>query len=104
MGFAVACIYGLMFTSQTPPIHDRALNLSPKRDVAAIVVGPILATNVLSTSLIAWKAWYVVSLLATVLVWPYDEYPLIPGITTEQWVRISERVGLLGTWRESSCF
>jgi len=60
MGFAAACIYGLMFTSQTPPIHDRTLNLSPKRDVAAIVVGPILATNVLSTSLIAWKAWYVV--------------------------------------------
>ena len=27
--------------------------------VAAIVVGPMLGTNILSTSLIAWKAWYV---------------------------------------------
>jgi hypothetical protein len=60
MGFAAACIYGLMSTSQTPPINERTLNLSLKRDVAAIVVGPILATNALSTSLIAWKAWYVV--------------------------------------------
>jgi len=28
--------------------------------LTVIVVGPILVTNVLSTSLIAWKAWYVV--------------------------------------------
>ena len=27
--------------------------------VASIVVGPMLGTNILSTSLIAWKAWYV---------------------------------------------
>ena len=32
-----------------------------------IIVGPMLGTNVLSTSLIAWKAWYVVCVLVCIM-------------------------------------
>jgi len=51
--------------------------------LAMIFVVPILATNVLSTSFIAWKAWYVVWLLVSVLFRSHDEYPSTPGIITE---------------------
>jgi len=57
LGTFVACIYGLRFTSQIAPINANVENLSPERDVAVVVVGPILATNVLATTFIAWKAW-----------------------------------------------
>jgi len=54
MGLAVACIYVLNFTA---PINQNVQNLSPEHDVAIVVVGLVLATNVLATTFIAWKAW-----------------------------------------------
>ncbi len=72
--------------------------------ITEVVVGPILATNVLSTALIAWKARYVVWLLVSVLVRSHDKYLPTPGITTQQWAHISERVDRLGAWRKFSCF
>jgi hypothetical protein len=53
-----ACIYDLKLALQTRPGADGQENL-PEGKVAVIVVGPMLFTNVLSTSLIAWKAWCV---------------------------------------------
>jgi len=98
-GFTAACIYDLKLAFQTQ------MGMGFEGDIAVIVVGPMLATNLLSTSLIAWKAWYVVWLFVSVLVPSHDdEYPPTPGIITEQWVRISEKVGLLDAWRKSSSF
>ncbi len=53
MGFAATCMYDfhLGFTRGFQPRYVA--------EFAVILVGPILVTNVLSTSLIAWKAWYV---------------------------------------------
>jgi hypothetical protein len=107
MGLAAASIYDiydiniaiLTLTMLTPREQMRLEGV-----LSMIVVGPILATNVLSTSFIAWKAWYVVWLLVSVLFRSHDEYPPTSGITTQQWVRISERVDRLGVWREFSCF
>jgi hypothetical protein len=94
-GFTAACIYDLRLAfqkSQTPS----QIGVRSEGELAVIVVGPILATNLLSTSFIVWKAWYVVWLFVSVLVPSHDdEYLPTPGIITEQWVRISERVGLL---------
>jgi hypothetical protein len=67
-GFAGAWIYGLRFTSQITPINKNVQNLSPEGDVAVVVIGPILATNVLATAFIAWKAWYVVPLFLSGLL------------------------------------
>ena len=104
MGFTAACIYDLNFGIQFhPSTQGDGLRLEAK--IAIIVVGPMLVTNALSTLLIAWKAWYVVSSFVSVLVQSHDEYrPRPPGITTKQWVHISGRVGLLGAWRKSSSF
>ena len=94
MGFTAACIYDLKLALRTQ--MGILPQLRPEGDIAVIVVGPMLATNLISTSLIAWKAWYVVWLFVSVLVPSHDdEYLPTPGIITEQWVRISERVGLL---------
>jgi len=106
MGLAAASIYDtydLYLVIQTPPRTQREM-MRLEGVLAMIVVGPILATNVLSTSFIAWKAWYVVWLLVSVLFRSHDEYPSTPGIITEHWARISERVDLLGAWRKFSCF
>jgi hypothetical protein len=65
MGLAVACIYVLNFTA---PINQNVQNLSPEHDVAIVVVGLVLATNVLATTFIAWKAWYVVPLFLSGLL------------------------------------
>ncbi|KAH9987243.1 hypothetical protein BJV74DRAFT_796576 [Russula compacta] len=56
LGTLAACIYDLKLALQTQPGNNRERNL-PEGKVAAIVVGPMLGTNILSTSLIAWKAW-----------------------------------------------
>jgi len=53
-------------------------NLSPERDVAVIVVGPILATNVLATTFIAWKAWYVVPLFLSGLLTNIPSFQGLP--------------------------
>ena len=103
MGFTAACIYDIKLALQTQTGMIPQLRF--EGDIAVVVVGPMLATNILSTSLIAWKAWYVVWLFVSVLVLSHDdEYPPTPGIITEQWVRISEKVGLLDAWRKSSSF
>jgi hypothetical protein len=103
MGLAAACIYDLNLGIQTP-VGTQKEELRLAGVLAMIFVVPILATNVLSTSFIAWKAWYVVCLLVSVLFRSHDEYPSAPGIITEHWARISERVDLLGAWRKFSCF
>jgi hypothetical protein len=46
-----------------------------------IVVGPILVTNVLSTALIAWKAWYIVCLFVSVLDDKYARPQGLPCIS-----------------------
>jgi|SRR5216683_5482754 len=98
MGFAATCIYDFhfAFTQGDQPGYIA--------DFAVILVVPIPVTNVLSTSLIAWKAWHVMWLLVSVIVRFHDKCPPPPGITTKQWVGISERVGILGAWRKFSCF
>jgi hypothetical protein len=102
-GFTAACIYDLKLALRTQ--MGILPQLRPEGDIAVIVVGPMLATNLISTSLIAWKAWYVVWLFVSVRVPSHDdEYPPTPGIITERWVRISEGVGLLDAWRKSLCF
>jgi len=107
MGLTAASIYDTYDTE----LVSKTLSVLTPRDqmrlegvISMIIVGPILATNVLSTSFIAWKAWYVVWLLVSVLFRSHDEYPPTSGITMQQWVRISERVDRLGVWREFSCF
>jgi hypothetical protein len=80
MRFAAACIYDLYFafTQFTP--GDQS---GYKAKIAVIFAGPMLVTNILSTSLIAWKAWYVIWLFVFVLVQSHDKSPPTPGITTK---------------------
>jgi len=54
----VASIYDLKLLFEAP-LSFQAVNYISKHpgEVAAIFVGPILITNLLSTSFIAWKAW-----------------------------------------------
>jgi hypothetical protein len=59
MGLAAACIYDINLGIQTT-VGTQREELRLEGVLAMIFVVPILATNVLSTSLIAWKAWYVV--------------------------------------------
>jgi len=56
LGTLGACIYDVSMAIQVHPgtQGEGGLREGP---LAAIIVGPILGTNVLSTSLIAWKAW-----------------------------------------------
>ncbi len=82
MGLAAACIYDLNLGIQTS-VGTQREELRLEGVLAMIFVVPILATNVLSTSFIAWKAWYVVWLLVSVLFRSHDEYPSTPGIITE---------------------
>jgi hypothetical protein len=60
-GLTVASIYDLKLLFEAP-LSFRAVNNIPTHpgEVAVIFVVPILVTNLLSTSFIAWKAWYVV--------------------------------------------
>ncbi len=51
-----ACIYDLKLALDVRPGTRGEQNL-PEGKLAVIVVGPMLGTNLLSTSLIAWKAW-----------------------------------------------
>jgi hypothetical protein len=69
-----ACIYDLKLALQVNPGTQGERNL-PEGKVAVIVAGPVLGTNVLSTSLIAWKAWCVVG--SAYLFWS----PLITEMT-----------------------
>ncbi len=71
MGFAAPCIYDFDFPVQgNLSTHGQLLRLESK--FAKIMVVPILVTNVLSMSLIAWKAWYIMWLLVLVLVQPHE--------------------------------
>jgi hypothetical protein len=104
MGLTAASIYDLKLLLQShPTAQGSQILLRLDRKVRAIFVGPILCTNLLSTSLIAWKAWYVVWFLV-LFSSSHDGYSPTPGIITELWARISERVDLLGAWRRFSCF
>ena len=57
-GLIGACIYDLKLALEVHPGTQGEEHL-PEGRLAIIVVGPMLGTNVLSTSLIAWKAWRV---------------------------------------------
>ncbi len=69
MGLTAASIYDLKLLFQFHQTVQGLQNLLRlDREATAIFVGPILCTNLLSTSFIAWKAWYVVWFLVSVLV------------------------------------
>jgi hypothetical protein len=57
------CIYDIKLALMNHPGTQAGDGIDEGK-VASIVVGPMLGTNILSTSLIAWKAWYV-----TVMNW-----------------------------------
>ena len=52
------CIYDVKLALMNSPGPQGGDGINEGK-VAAIVVGPMLGTNILSTSLIAWKAWCV---------------------------------------------
>jgi hypothetical protein len=56
--FPAVCIYDLKLALMNHPGPQGGSGIDEGK-VAAIVVGPMLGTNILSTSLIAWKAWCV---------------------------------------------
>ncbi|KAI0245814.1 hypothetical protein BJV78DRAFT_1158349 [Lactifluus subvellereus] len=56
LGTFAACIYDLKLALKSRPGTQGEQNLEQGK-VAMIVVGPMLGTNILSTLLIAWKAW-----------------------------------------------
>jgi hypothetical protein len=51
-----ACIYDVKVALDVKPGTNGEENL-PEGKLAVVIVAPVLGTNVLSTSLIAWKAW-----------------------------------------------
>ena len=55
--FPAVSIYDLKLALMNEPGPNAGHGIDEGK-VAAIVVGPMLGTNILSTSLIAWKAWY----------------------------------------------
>ena len=57
-GFPAVGIYDIKLAIMNHPGPQAGDGIDEGK-VAAIVVGPMLGTNILSTSLIAWKAWYV---------------------------------------------
>ena len=68
MGLTAASIYDLKLLFQFQTVQGLQNLLRLDCEATAIFVGPILCTNLLSTSFIAWKAWYVVWFLVSVLV------------------------------------
>ncbi|KAI0283202.1 hypothetical protein BC826DRAFT_229707 [Russula brevipes] len=56
LGTFGACIYDLKLALETHP-GTRGQEDLQEGVLAVIIVGPMLGTNVLATSLIAWKAW-----------------------------------------------
>lgn len=58
---AAGCDLGLSLAPLFNPSHQSIQDESGVKlgERALIMVGPTLATNLLSTGLIAWKAWYV---------------------------------------------
>jgi len=56
LGTLGACIYDLTLALDAHPGRGGEEKL-PQGTLAVVVVGPMLGTNILSTSLIAWKAW-----------------------------------------------
>jgi len=75
----------------------------PEGKVAVIVAGLMLGTNVLSTSFIDWKAWYVVGNASLFWFWSAlitDD----PGNAAEPWAPNSEGVAHLIAWRVFSGF
>jgi len=51
-----ACIYDVKLALDVKP-GTRGEESLPEGKLAVIIVAPMLGTNILSTSLIAWKAW-----------------------------------------------
>ncbi|KAH9979583.1 hypothetical protein BGW80DRAFT_1279084 [Lactifluus volemus] len=56
LGTCLALVYDLKLALKSSPGSQGEGNIEEAK-VALIVVGPMLATNILSTLLIAWKAW-----------------------------------------------
>ena len=65
-GFPAVGIYDIKLAIMNDPGPQAGHGIA-EGTVAAIVVGPMLGTNILSTSLIAWKAWYVIIANLTLL-------------------------------------
>ncbi len=104
MGLTAASIYDLKLAFGDLSTQLKRNVLRSEGEVAVIIVGPMLFTNILSTSFIAWKAWYVVWFLVSVLTCLHDNYPPTSGITAKLWVHTSGRVGPLGALRKFSGF
>ena len=63
-GLTGACIYDVHLALRAHPATQGEEHLDEGK-LAVIIVGPMLGTNILSTSLIAWKAWGVMYELAS---------------------------------------
>lgn len=66
LGTFAACIYDVKLALSVQPGTHGEERL-PEGKLAVIIVAPMLGTNVLSTSLIAWKAWEIRRVLGTQL-------------------------------------
>ncbi len=68
---AAGCDLGLSLAPLFSPSHQSIQDESNVKlgERALIMVGPTLATNLLSTGLIAWKAWYAPSLYTCNRLW-----------------------------------
>jgi hypothetical protein len=98
--FTGACIYDLKLALETHP-GTRGQEDIQEGVLAVIIVGPMLGTNILSTSLIAWKAWYArgnTSLLSV----PHDD--VRKGSTAALWVCNSKRAAVQSAWKRFSRF
>ena len=49
--------YGVFINLPSISSEDEGLSLGMLESITAIMIGPTLGTNLLSTALIAWKAW-----------------------------------------------
>jgi len=56
LGTFAACVYDVKLALEVKP-GTHGEELLPEGKLAVIIVAPMLGTNILSTSLIAWKAW-----------------------------------------------
>ncbi|KAI0275529.1 hypothetical protein BGY98DRAFT_992487 [Russula aff. rugulosa BPL654] len=63
LGTFAGCIYDVKLALEVKPGTNEQ-NL-PQGKLAVVIVAPMLGTNVLSTSLIAWKAWEIRQVLGT---------------------------------------
>ena len=76
-GFIAACIYDIKLALEVHP-GTRGQERLSEGQLAVIIVGPMLGTNILSTALIAWKAWWVAWVLVSSAVMMHKPTPSLP--------------------------